>query len=258
MESGVTTDGRERPRCLVIGGSGALGRVLCAVLARRGARVALTYHRNEAAARAVCEAMGPQAAGRAFALDASAPGAVGAVVETAAREFGAGALDALVYAAALGTSRPGVYQRFDDIDEAGWDLLMAVNVRGAFAATQAFARCVPADGRGGNVVYMGSVDGAKPVPASLHYAVSKSALAGMARTAAKDLGPRNIRVNAVAPGIQEGGITSVVPDELRKEYLKHCGLKRYGRFEETAEVVAFLALENRYVSGRTIGVDGGL
>jgi NAD(P)-dependent dehydrogenase (short-subunit alcohol dehydrogenase family) len=80
----------------------------------------------------------------------------------------------------------------------------------------------------------------------------------MVKAMAKELGPRNIRVNSVAPGILEDGISRTLPDELRQEYLKHCGLKRTGRLSEVARLVAWLALHNTYVTGQVMLVDGAL
>jgi NAD(P)-dependent dehydrogenase (short-subunit alcohol dehydrogenase family) len=114
------------------------------------------------------------------------------------------------------------------------------------------------DAGGGNIVLIGSVDGVKPVPAPVHYAASKGALTGMVAALAKELGEHNIRVNMVAPGILEGGISTVLEDRLMKEYLKHCGLKRLGRPSEVANVVAWLVRHNTYVTGQTVLVDGAL
>ena len=105
---------------------------------------------------------------------------------------------------------------------------------------------------------LGSIDGVKPAPSPVHYAASKAALSGMVKAMAKELGPYNIRVNTVAPGVLDGGLSRVLPDDLRREYLKHCGLKRLGRLEEVASLVAWLAAENTLVTGQTIVVDGAL
>src|SRR5438034_343864 len=113
-------------------------------------------------------------------------------------------------------------------------------------------------GAGGNIVLVGSIDGVKPAPSPVHYAASKAALTGMAKAMAKELGPHNIRVNIVAPGVLDGGLSRVLPDDLRAQYLKHCGLKRLGRLEEVANVVAWLAVENTLVTAQTIVLDGAL
>ena len=86
---------------------------------------------------------------------------------------------------------------------------------------------------------------------------SKAALGGVARALAKELGPHDIRVNVVAPGILESGASALVPEDVRREYVKHSNAKRLGRHEEIAELVAWLALSNTYVTGRTLVADGG-
>ena len=134
---------------------------------------------------------------------------------------------------------------------------MDVNAKSTFFAVKRVSD-VMRRGGGGNIVLLSSIDGVKPAPSPVHYAASKGALMGMTLAMAKELGEFKIRVNQVAPGILEAGLSRVLPDALREEYLKHCGLKRLGRLEEVAAVVAWLARRNTYVTGRTIGVDGGL
>jgi NAD(P)-dependent dehydrogenase (short-subunit alcohol dehydrogenase family) len=133
---------------------------------------------------------------------------------------------------------------------------MAINVRSAFFAIQTLTQALAE--RGGNVVLVGSIDGVKSVPSLVAYAASKAALVGMATSLAKELGPKQIRVNVVAPGILEDGVSRALPAELTKEYLKHCALKRTGTIVEVANVISFFALENTYVTGQTIVLDGGL
>jgi NAD(P)-dependent dehydrogenase (short-subunit alcohol dehydrogenase family) len=144
-----------------------------------------------------------------------------------------------------------------DVDEPAWDRMLDVNARSAFFAVRSAAPHLRERG-GGNIVLLGSIDGVKLVPAPVHYAAAKGALAGMTAAMAKELGPDGIRVNLVAPGILDGGMSRVLPDELRAEYLKHSGLRRYGRMEEIAEYVAWLALHNTYLTGQTVLVDGAL
>lgn len=241
-------------RALVIGGSGKLGGGVCRALLSRGARVALSYHRGEAQARAI-EALSPDA--RAFGVDLASPEQAQALVDEAASWLGG--LDALVHCAAVATGRPsgeGVYEAFDAIDLASYERLMAVNVRSVFLCCQRAVRFAPAEGA--NLVLVGSVDSEKPLPAPPHYVASRGAVRGLAMGLAKELGPRQIRVNVVAPGLLDEGLSRAVPAALRGEYLKHSALKRLGKVSEVAELVAWLAVENTYLTGRTMSVDGGL
>jgi NAD(P)-dependent dehydrogenase (short-subunit alcohol dehydrogenase family) len=139
------------------------------------------------------------------------------------------------------------------VDEAGWDRMMDVNAKSTFFAVR---RAAPLMRDGGNVVVIGSIDGVKMVPAPVHYAAAKGALQGMVGAMAKEFGERRIRVNMVAPGILDGGLSRDIPPNLLAEYIKHCGLKRLGTMGEIAAMVAWLALRNTYVTGQTILIDG--
>jgi NAD(P)-dependent dehydrogenase (short-subunit alcohol dehydrogenase family) len=243
-------------RSLVIGGSGTLGRAVCRALGDKGSRVALTYHTGAAIAEDLVKVI-PGA--RAWPLDLTATAAIDDTVRAAAQALGG--LDALVHCAALGVTPgdpvpPNAHQRMKDIHEPGWDALMAVNVKSAFFACRSAAPYLRREG--GNIVLVGSVDGVKPVPTPVPYSASKAALVGMAQAMAKELGKDNVRVNVVAPGILQDGLSRTIPAGLREEYLKHCGLKRLGRPDEVANVIAWLALYNTYVTGQTLLLDGGL
>ncbi len=169
-----------------------------------------------------------------------------------------GGVDALIHLAAIGsTLQPAAYDDVDEVDAAGWDRLMALNVKSAFFACQHLATRF-GDESGGNIVLVGSVDGIKPVPAPVPYAASKAALRGMAQALSKALGPRKLRVNVVAPGVLERGVSHTLPDDIRAEYLKHCSAQRLGRLDEAAGLICWLALHNSYVTGQTVVVDGGL
>jgi NAD(P)-dependent dehydrogenase (short-subunit alcohol dehydrogenase family) len=238
-------------RCLVIGGSGALGRRVCGALLAQGASVAFTYRTGVEAARAL-EAEGA----RGFALDLLDAAAIGPAVDAAAGALGG--LDSLIHCAGVASSRADgglAHESLDEITAEGFDRLLAINVRGPFLACQRLVRHAAG---GANVVLVGSVDGVKPVPTPIHYGASRGALRAMAQGLSKELGPRQIRVNVVAPGVLEGGLGQTVPDATRAEYLKHSALKRLGSFGEVTGLVTWLALENTYVTGQTILLDGGL
>jgi 3-oxoacyl-[acyl-carrier protein] reductase len=243
-------------RCVVFGGSGALGRVVCAQLAEQGCRVALTYFNGEAV---LSELLPKVPGGIARRLDLLNV----ADIEKAIDEFAdvLGGIDAFVQCAAVALTAkadgPKVHHRMGDVDEAAWNAMMDVNVKSTFFAARKVAEVMKRGG-GGNIVLLGSIDGVKSVPSPVHYATAKAALAGMAQSMSKELGEHRVRVNLIAPGIMEAGLSSILPDDLRNEYLKHCGFKRTGRLAEVASVVAWFARQNTYVTGQTILVDGGL
>ena len=236
------------PVCIVLGGSGAVGREVCRTLVAKGARVGFTFHKNET--------NGIDAIGRA--LDVTDVNAIDRTLNGFHEEFGR--IDALVNCAAVGTSAPAdgrtVHEMMSDVDERAWNAMIDINAKSSFFAVRRASMLMR--GRGGNIVLLGSIDGVKPAPSPVHYAASKAALSGMAKAMSKELGSDGIRVNVVAPGVLERGLSRALPDDLRNEYLKHCGLKRLGRLDEVASLVAWLATENTFVTGQTIVVDGAL
>jgi 3-oxoacyl-[acyl-carrier protein] reductase len=237
------------PACVVFGGSGAVGREVCKALLARGARVGFTFFNHET--------NGIDAIGKR--LDVTDVGAIARTLDDFHRDLGR--IDAFVNCAAVGTTVPHegatVHHLMTDVDERAWDAMIGVNAKSSFFAVRHVATLMRHP-PGGNIVLLGSIDGVKPAPSPVHYAASKAALSGMAKAMAKELGPHNIRVNTVAPGVLDGGLSRVLPDDLRREYLKHCGLKRLGRIAEVASLVAWLATDNTLVTGQTIVVDGAL
>jgi len=248
--------GDRPPVCIVIGGSGSVGRQVCRTLAARGASVGFTFLTNDAAAN---ELTGALAGCEARRLDVRDVAAIDRTVDDFAARFGR--IDALINCAAVGvtsaSNRSTLHQLMDDVAVEAWDMMLAVNTRASFFIVRRLSHLMR--GRGPvNVVLLGSIDGVKPAPSPVHYAASKGALACMVMAMAKELGPQGICVNSVAPGVLEAGLSGQLPEELRREYLKHCGLKRLGRIEEVASLVAWLATENTLVTGQTMVLDGAL
>lgn len=244
------------PVTIVIGGSGAVGRVVCRALAARGAHVGFTYLTNETVARELTAAIPGSIA---LGLDVRDIGAIDRTLAEFEQRFGR--IDALVNCAAIGITGASRgengHERMDHVTEHGWETMLAVNAKASYFAVRRVASLMR-DRGGVNIVLLGSIDGVKPAPAPVHYAASKAALAGMIRAMAKELGPRGIRINSVAPGVLEDGLSRSLPEPLRREYLKHCGLKRFGRIDEVAGLVTWLAIENTLVTGQTLVLDGAL
>ncbi|MFE7645305.1 SDR family oxidoreductase [Streptomyces phaeoluteigriseus] len=232
---------------LVTGGSRGIGAATAVRLAREGADVALTYVNGKEAAEDVVravEALGRRAVAlRADSADAAeAAGAVGAAVDAL------GGLDVLVNNAGIGVLGP-----LEDLSLADVDRVLAVNVRGVFLTSQAAAGRM---GAGGRIITVGSCIAQRvPGPGGTLYALSKSALIGLTKGLARDLGPRGITANLVHPGPIDTDMNPADgPYAAGQAALTALG--RFGTGDEVASMVAYLAGAT-YVTGAEYAVDGG-
>jgi 3-oxoacyl-[acyl-carrier protein] reductase len=216
---------------------------VCRTLAEQGARVAFTYYAHQ---RTIPNCT-------ALSMDLSSIDSIHNAIDKAANALDG--IDAFIQCAGVSVAEK-VHPGMLDIDETAWDRMMDVNAKGTFFAVRRLAEIM--SGNGGNIVLIGSVASEKLMPAPIHFAAAKSALRGMTMAMAKELGPNKIRVNLVAPGLMNDGASKSFPDDKLQEYLKHCGLKRLGNVPEIANVVAWFALHNTYVTGQSIVVDGAL
>jgi 3-oxoacyl-[acyl-carrier protein] reductase len=234
---------------LVTGGSRGIGAAIAGRLAAEGADVAITYAtaRNKAdeVVRAI-EAAGSR--GLAIRADGADAAAVKAAVDETVKKLGR--LDVLVNNAGLAVIAPVEEFSLEDFDK-----LLAVNVRAVFVAAQAAARHMK---DGGRIITIGSVNADRmPFAGGSVYAMTKSAVAGLTRGLARDLGPRGITVNNVQPGPVD---TDMNPAEgAFAESLKALmALRRYAKGEEIAGMVAYLASpEASFVTGASLTIDGG-
>lgn len=247
----------KKNKAFVIGGTGGLGAEVCRALAGRGFELAFTYNENRDKAESLAEELGAAAY---LHLDLSDIDSVREAVRTANDKLGGFGVLVVCSGLATGHEREGepFVPKFSEVTVDGYDRMMSVNVRGVFFACQEAAGIIAANG-GGQIVIVSSIDGIKPVPSPADYACCKAALWGLTQSLSKELGRDNILVNMVAPGILEGGIADLLSKELMEEYVKHCSLKRVGKFSEIADVIAFLAGErNTYLTGQAVTLDGGL
>lgn len=240
---------------LVTGGTRGIGLATVRALRAAGATVVLTG-RDQATAEKVAAEHGAHG----LALEAGDFAATGEVVKRVAAEHGG--LDVLVVNA--GIMESGLLGMIRAADVAR---TLDVNVAGAVAAVQAAARAMARrrtapDGTartGGAIVLLASVVGTHGAAGQSVYAASKAAVAALARSAARELGGRGIRVNAVAPGVIRTELTAALPAEVLDRQAAAAPLGRLGEPDEVADVIRFLAGDGaRYVTGQVLGVDGGL
>ncbi len=237
---------------IVTGASRGIGRAIALALARRGAGVVVNYAANESAAAETAEAI-RSAGGRVIVCraDVADPNEATTLVKTAESAFGR--VDILVNNA--GITRDALILRMKDKD---WDAVLGVNLKGAFNCTKAAVRGMVKN-HYGRIINISSVVGLTGNSGQANYCAAKAGLIGFTRAMAKELGPRNITVNAVAPGFITTEMTAGLPEELKHKMLTQVPLKRFGGPEEVAELVAFLTTDAAgYITGQTITVDGGM
>jgi 3-oxoacyl-[acyl-carrier protein] reductase len=237
---------------LVTGASRGIGRAVAVDLAAHGYDVALLGRDATALGEsaAAVEAARPGARAVVHAVDVTDAKALDAAVASVVAEFGR--LDAVI--ANAGQSQDGLILRFKPAD---LDRLLDVNLKSAFALSAAVAKPMLKQ-RSGAIVFISSIVGITGNAGQTAYAATKAGLLGLTRSLAKELGSRNVRVNAVAPGLIETAMTADLPDAARAAFLGSIALGRPGTPDDVAGVVTFLASDAaRYVTGQTIVVDGG-
>lgn len=242
----------EGKKALVTGGSGAVGRVICQVLAKEGADVAFNFNQNKQAAEEAVRMIEAEGA-KALSYQVSVTDCQGVqqMVEDIASKFGR--IDILVNNAGVTQVMP-----FALIEEEDWDLLMDVNVKGTFITTKAVLRGMIGQ-RYGRIVNISSIAGIRMLEVPVHYATAKAAIVGFTISLAQEVARYNILVNCVVPGMLEVGISNNLTDRQRAEVLEHCSLGRAGKAEEVANLIAFLASHKAsYINGQSLVVDGGL
>lgn len=233
-------------RALVLGGSGAVGREVVRLFAKRDVPVAFTFHRSEEIAIELAR----ETAARAVRVDLTDTAALRRTVS----ELTADGLvpDVLVHCAGVADTTP-----WAAIDDARWDASYRVNVQSALVAAQSLVPSMCAAQRG-DVVFVGGLDRAQSLPVPVPWAASQGMLAALAMSIAKDVAARGVRVNMVALGPLTEGLSRSLDPRLREQYVQFSALRRLGTPVEAARAIAWLALENTYMNGKVLTANGGI
>jgi 3-oxoacyl-[acyl-carrier protein] reductase len=237
---------------LVTGGGRGLGRAIAVRLAQEGAKVAISYRSNDAAAGETAELVRQAGAGcETFKGDVSSSEDVEALMKGVGEAFGP--VEILVNNA--GTTRDNILLRMKDEE---FEEVLATNLKGTYLCTRAVLRGM-VRARWGRIVNISSVVGLVGNAGQANYAASKAGMIGLTKSVAREVAGRGITANAVAPGYVETELTGRLPENVKERILGQVPVGRFGEPEEIAEVVAFLAGERAaYVTGQTIAVDGGM
>ena len=242
----------ENKVALITGAARGIGKQIALLFAKEGCNIAFTdIERNETvdATQKELEALGVKV--RVYASDAADYDAAHAVVEDVIKEFGR--IDLLVNNA--GITRDTLLMR---MSEELWDEVIRVNLKSAFNFTHAVTPHMMRQ-RSGSIMSLSSVVGLNGNAGQANYAASKAGIIALMKTTAKELGPRGIRANAIAPGFILTDMTKALNEETLKQFVSMVPMRRGGQPEEVAKVALFLASDlSSYVSGQVIQVNGAM
>jgi NAD(P)-dependent dehydrogenase (short-subunit alcohol dehydrogenase family) len=235
---------------IVTGASRGIGRAIAEIFAREGARVVICGRKQETLDQ-VAKELGPDI--KPIACHVGRAEQIESLVASTVREFGP--VDILVNNAATNIS----FGPCLEIDEAQFDKMIEVNLKGAFRLTQAVAPGMCERGRG-SIINMASIAGLRPQRHSLLYSMTKAALIMMTQSYALELGPKGVRVNAIAPGLIQTTLSEYYwkEDAKQKEIIDRQPIHRTGQPRDVAELALLLASDRgSYITGQTLAVDGG-
>jgi len=238
---------------LVTGGSRGIGRSVCLALASEGATVMACARNMEQLEALAAEAAGSELGGKIIPhrLDVTDRAQCDQAVEAAISRFEK--LDILVNNA--GITRDGLLMSMEDEQ---FEQVLRANLHSAFWLTRAASKHM-VRARSGRIIFISSISGMMGNSGQANYAASKAGLIGLAKSAAKELAKRKITCNVVAPGFIETDMTGILPEAVKEGVKPLIPLRRFGRPEEVAAVVSFLAgPDSSYITGTVLTVDGGL
>lgn len=234
---------------LITGASRGIGKAIALKFASEGAEIAYTDVKINDETTAEIAALGVKVV--AYTSNAADFADVHATVEKVLADFGH--IDVLVNNA--GITRDGLMLR---MDEAQWDAVINVNLKSAYNFIHAVTPVMSRQ-KGGSIINMSSVVGVSGNAGQCNYSASKAGLIGLAKSIAKEMGPRGIRANCIAPGFIVSDMTNALPEAVREAWAKTIPLRRGGTPEEVAKVALFLASDlSSYVSGQVINCCGAM
>jgi 3-oxoacyl-[acyl-carrier protein] reductase len=236
---------------LITGASRGIGRAIALRLGEAGARIVVASNEPENNDKVVGEICA--AGGRAIAvfLNLTSPESIKEAFASALQQCGR--IDILVNNAGITKDAFALRMKKED-----WDLVLAINLTGAFLATQQVISGMMKE-RWGRIVNIASVVGQSGNPSQANYVASKAGIIGLTKALAQELGSRNITVNAVAPGYIETDMTAKLPQEVKDAYLARIALRRAGTPDDVAKAVKFLASDDAaYITGHVISLNGGM
>ena len=237
---------------VVTGAGRGIGHSIALTFAAEGARVAVVS-RNEANALRTADEINERHAGlaKAYSVDVANHANVASLAEQILSDFSR--VDILVNNA--GVTRDGLSMRLSEED---WDVVLDTNLKGTFNCIQAFERSMIKQ-RSGRIINIGSVAGLMGNAGQANYAASKAGLLGLSKTIARELASRGITCNVVAPGFIDTDMTEVLPDKIKQAVIGQIPVGTFGKPEDIAAAVAFLAsTQARYITGQCLTVDGGM
>lgn len=242
----------EGKTALITGASKGIGKAIAEKFAEEGANVAFTYLSNVEKGEALEKELASKGVkAKGFRSDASDYQAAQDLIAGVVEEFGG--MDVLINNA--GITKDNLLMRMSEED---WDVIQNINLKSCFNTVKASARTFMKQ-RSGSIINMSSVVGVKGNPGQANYAASKAGIIGFTKSVALELGSRNIRCNAIAPGFIETEMTDALDEKTVQSWRDAIPLKRGGSTEDVANACIFLASDmSAYITGQTIQVDGGM
>lgn len=237
---------------VITGASRGIGKAIAIKLASMHATVIVNYAGSkDKAERVVKEIQDMGGNAEAIQCDVSDFNQCKEFIEDVQKRFGR--IDILVNNA--GITRDGLAMAMKEED---FDAVIATNLKGAFNCIR-FASRIMMKQRGGKIINMSSVSGVTGNAGQVNYSAAKAGVIGITKSMARELAARNVNVNAIAPGFIETDMTSKLPDKVKEQAVSQIPLGRFGKPEEVAELIAFLAGDNsNYITGQVFHIDGGM